>query len=98
MCDMASSDNRKVDLMIQESPFSLYLLTWSYPQEKKNLGKKIHQFLFSFKWAWNGKGDIVSVYLDIDMIRYPVVGFILKYFAIKINQNNLLKIQFLSTK
>lgn len=41
---MASSDNRKVDLMIQENPFSLYLLTWSYPQEKKNLGKKSTNF------------------------------------------------------
>lgn len=44
MCDMASSDNRKVNLMIQENPFSLYLLTWSYPQEKKNLGKKSTNF------------------------------------------------------
>lgn len=94
---MASSDNRKVDLMIQENPFSLYLLTWSYPQEKeKNLGKNPPiSFVFQMGMKWE-KGH--SVYLDIDLIRYPVVCFILKYFPIRINQNNLLKIQFLSTK
>lgn len=54
MCDMANKDKRKLDLMIQENPFSLNLLSWSYPQEKeKNLGKNLPTslvFQMGMKW------------------------------------------------
>lgn len=94
---MANRDNRKLDLMTQGNPFSPNLLTWSYPQEKeKNLGKNPPKF--SCLSDEMGKGDIVSVCLNIDLTRYPVVCFILKYFPIRINQSSLFKIQFLSTK
>lgn len=98
MCDMANRDNKKLDLMIQENPFPLNPLTWSYPQEKKNLGKNPPISLVFKMGKKMGKGDIISVFLNIDLIRYPVECFILKYFPIRINQNSLFKIQFFSTK
>lgn len=88
-------DNRKLDLMIQENSFSLNLLTWSYPQEReKNLGKNPAIFSSLSNAYEMGKGDIVSVYLNIDLTRYSVVCFILKYFSLRIYKSSLFKIVF----
>lgn len=79
--------------MTQENPFSLNLLTWSYPWEReKNLGKKSANFSSLSNAHEMGKGDIVSVCLNIDLTRYSVVCFIQKYFSLRINQSSLFKI------
>lgn len=100
MCDMTHRDNRKVDLVIQENSFSLNQSLHMVLSSGKGdeFGQKSTKFSYLANGHEMGKGGIVGVCLNIDLFRYPVECFILKYFPVGINQNNFLKTQFLSTE